>query len=103
MDEKTYDEFEAEDFIANESFLNYHLAKNAEDQLFWEQWLASHPEKFDIVLAARGMINALMFRLDESEYQAEFAKLTTKVNPEKNTRQSRSTLIRYLYHMREEI
>jgi transmembrane sensor len=102
MDEKTYDEFEAEDFIANESFLNYHLGKNPADQLFWEQWLASNPGKLDTVRVARSMINALMFRLDESEYQEEFEKLTNKVDPAKNPRQSKPALIRYLYNKHDE-
>jgi transmembrane sensor len=97
MDEKSYEEFEAEDFIANESFLNYHLAKNQKDQLFWEDWLASNPGKIDTVREARGMINALMFRLDEPEYQEEFHKLQDKIGPENNRKQGKSTLIKYPY------
>lgn len=37
-----------EDFLENDSFRTWVLEKSQEDQLVWQQWLAEHPEKFDL-------------------------------------------------------
>ncbi|MBC3788471.1 FecR family protein [Spirosoma utsteinense] len=37
-----------EDFLENDAFRTWVLEKRTEDQLVWQQWLAEHPEKFDL-------------------------------------------------------
>ncbi|HSB94383.1 MAG TPA: FecR domain-containing protein [Flavitalea sp.] len=97
MDAKSYEDFELEDLIANESFLNYHLGKTCEDQIFWEEWIAKHPAKADLVEAARGMINAFMFRLDDAVYQEELQKLKAKTAPGNSRINRKQSLIRFPY------
>ena len=45
MDELTRENYELEDFVSDETFINYHLKSNIVDQLSWEKWLLNNPEK----------------------------------------------------------
>ncbi|NEU07740.1 DUF4974 domain-containing protein [Flavihumibacter sp. R14] len=40
-----FQQYEIEDFLTDESFLNYCAEKNSDDILFWETWLLNNPEK----------------------------------------------------------
>lgn len=55
-------DFEAADFACDESFQRYCLEENDTDVLFWESWIASHPEKAAVVEEARYMIGVLSAR-----------------------------------------
>lgn len=55
-------DFEAADFACDESFQRYCLEENDTDVLFWESWIARHPEKAAAVQEARYMIAVLSAR-----------------------------------------
>ena len=39
MDKKSLEEYRVEDFITDESFINYHFHRNENDKIFWEDWI----------------------------------------------------------------
>ena len=45
MDKISLQNYQVEDFISDESFINYHFQSNKNDRLFWEEWLLNHPGK----------------------------------------------------------
>jgi ferric-dicitrate binding protein FerR (iron transport regulator) len=57
-----FQDFEAADFACDESFQRYCLEENDTDILFWESWVARHPEKQAAVQEARYMIEVLSAR-----------------------------------------
>ncbi|HWV69272.1 FecR family protein, partial [Chitinophaga sp.] len=57
-----FQDFEAADFACDESFQRYCLEENDTDILFWEGWIARHPEKAAAVQEARYMIGVLSAR-----------------------------------------
>ena len=75
MDELSRDNYELEDFVSDESFINYHFKSNLVDQLSWEDWLLNNPVKQSLVEEAREIINRLSFNISEKEYEEELKKL----------------------------
>lgn len=69
-----YTEYEVEDFLLDASFRNYCLGDNEKDVKFWENWMASHPQKFDDIMQAREMFFLLNGEL-RSEQILEDRKL----------------------------
>jgi len=53
MDKKSFSDYKAEDFITDESFINYHLDDNSADGLMWKEWILHHPEKADVIAEAK--------------------------------------------------
>ena len=49
MDKKSLEEYRVEDFITDESFINYHFHRNENDRIFWEDWIKTHPSKTKLV------------------------------------------------------
>lgn len=78
--DKSRDDYQVEDFISDESFINYHLKSSINDRLSWEDWLEKNPTKLDLVNEAREMINDLSFNLSEKEYHQELKRITSAVN-----------------------
>lgn len=66
--------YTAEDFVADESFIDYHLQKNENSILFWENWISLHPEKLDEIYNAQRILDVLYLRLNEEELGNEFEK-----------------------------
>lgn len=95
MDEKKPAEFTIEDFVANESFLNYHLRTNKEDEIFWEKWLLTNPSKIAFAEEARATLDLLFLRLPADEYQLELERIRKKLS--KGPVQYKNTsLVRFL-------
>ena len=65
MDKISLQNYQVEDFISDESFINYHLQSNKNDRLFWEEWLADHPDKQDLVKEAKEMLETLSLTISE--------------------------------------
>lgn len=50
-----------EDFLQDESFLNFVRGKSSQDQIFWKKWLADHPESRDLAEDARLLVTGISF------------------------------------------
>lgn len=78
-----FDAFEAEDFLQEQSFLNYCIDANKDDVRFWSDWIATHPDRETAVKQARelyyllnGNHTASQFAADEQEFIAAFGRHT---------------------------
>ncbi|MFT4031251.1 MAG: FecR domain-containing protein [Siphonobacter sp.] len=75
------EDYQAEDFAADESFIQYYLKSDSEAIAFWEHWIRTHPEKLDEIAAAEALLDILTIRLPQHEFQLEKAKLLNSINP----------------------
>ncbi len=80
MDELTRENYQLEDFVSDETFINYHFKSNIVDQLSWEKWLLSNPEKKSLVEKAEEVIDELSFSISEKEYREELKKLVSAID-----------------------
>lgn len=80
MDKKLLVNYQVEDFVTDETFLNYHFNSNENDRLFWEDWFFHHPEKKELVKEAIEIIEALSLSISKEEYQKEFLKLQKSID-----------------------
>lgn len=82
MDKKSFENYTVEDFIADETFINYHFRLNENDRIFWEEWLKKNPSKRYLAWETGQLIQSLSLTLNEKEYQDEFEKIKTAINKE---------------------
>ncbi|HVI48687.1 MAG TPA: FecR domain-containing protein [Chitinophaga sp.] len=72
-------QYKAEDFILNDSFVRYCLRSNESDVQFWESWLERYPHKQEEAAKAREWVFRLGLRLTPEEKDAEFEKLKAAI------------------------
>ncbi len=80
MDKISRENYQVEDFITDESFINYHFRSNERDRLFWEEWLLHYPQKEALVKNAKEVLDALSLTISETEYSEELRKITAAIN-----------------------
>ncbi|SJZ80512.1 ferric-dicitrate binding protein FerR, regulates iron transport through sigma-19 [Chitinophaga eiseniae] len=68
-------QYKAEDFILNDSFVRYCLRSNDTDVQFWEDWLERYPHKQEEAAKAREWLFRLGLRITPEEKETEFGKL----------------------------
>lgn len=57
--ENTYKYFTATDFATDSAFIQWVLHPDAESTEFWEEWLRTNPEKYEIIQTARQLVSSL--------------------------------------------
>jgi transmembrane sensor len=77
---KSPENYQIEDFITDESFINYFFRLNGEDVSFWTKWLQAHPENAGRADLAREMLQNLSLTLPEEEFEAELGKLRKAIH-----------------------
>ena len=80
MYKKPGEHYTIDDFIMDESFINYHFRSNGADEQYWKDWISLHPEKKDLVKKAQELIETLSITLSEDEYKEELSKITAAIN-----------------------
>jgi transmembrane sensor len=80
MTNKLREFYEVEDFLTDESFTNYHFQLNTKDELSWKEWLTNHPEKNELVMEARELIQTLSLTISNEEYKTELKKIKNLIN-----------------------
>ena len=85
MDKKDLDNYRLGDFVTDETFINYCLRNNPDDIIFWQKWIAGHPEKNLLVKESENTVRNFSFTLPEKEYQEELSKITHALNPQAGT------------------
>lgn len=68
-----YENYHLEDFLQDEEFKRWVLSPDAESEVFWNNWLISHPHQRKIILKARELLLAVEFEatLPEQDDQDE--------------------------------
>jgi ferric-dicitrate binding protein FerR (iron transport regulator) len=82
MSRKNPEEYQIEDFVTDESFINYHFRLNEDDAIFWEKWLMAHPHNQELVKKAKEMLGNLSLTLSDDEYNDELKKITRAIHHE---------------------
>lgn len=82
-----YTLYKKEDFLADESFINFLLAKNEDDLLFWQNWIPGHPQSVNEIKAATDIFFAIRNRKSISKnvqyttgIENEFSKVKRSLN-----------------------
>ena len=75
MDSSNYS---VKDFVLNESFQKWILQPDDEVQFFWMNWLSGHPEKYNIIMEAKFVIQNIQASMDESV--TDFYDVWYKIN-----------------------
>lgn len=71
-----------EDLVFSRSFRDWVFNRNSSEAGFWENWIASHPEKKGMVDHAKAVIYALQLhpdRLSDAEVETEVQKIMQRV------------------------
>jgi ferric-dicitrate binding protein FerR (iron transport regulator) len=71
--------YEVEDFVTDESFINYFFHLNEDDVLFWEKWILANPDGKSSVDAARVMLKSLTLTLTDREIDEETARIKAAI------------------------
>jgi ferric-dicitrate binding protein FerR (iron transport regulator) len=79
---KSPESYQTEDFVTDESFVNYFFRLNAEDVVFWEKWLLANPGCQESVDAAKEMIRNLTLTLTDQEIIEQTAKMKKAIGHE---------------------
>jgi transmembrane sensor len=96
MDDKSFGNYEMEDFLTDESFLNYCFHKNADDEHFWKEWFLLHPEKAPLVEQAKEILQMLSLTLPENEYHKELEKIKIGIGSEIAPVTKQPSIVRFL-------
>lgn len=75
-----YKLFNAEEFAADESFINYYLKRDEKAVAYWTNWISRHPEKLDEVLTAERLLANVHLRLTEEEQDLAFNRFNDFIN-----------------------
>jgi transmembrane sensor len=95
---KSPEDYQIEDFVADETFINYFFRLNADDIAFWEKWLLSHPDNMELVEAAKEMLRNLSLTLSDEEFEAEMARIRKAIYYEAPLSANRKPVIARLLH-----
>lgn len=79
---KAPEDYQIEDFVADESFINYFFQLNADDKSFWEKWLIANPGNMAIADGAKAMLRDLSLTLPEKEFEEELLKMRQAIQYE---------------------
>ena len=81
-----YSEFQAEDFIVNESFQNWYFQRDPKDFDFWEKWISQHPNRQAHIQEAKFILDSCYQSFKESDngnLAHSWNKLQTNIAAEK--------------------
>jgi transmembrane sensor len=73
-----YSNYAFEDFVQDERFRRWVLMDPPTDRDFWNQWINAHPEKLDLVLAARQFVSQMkqaQEELSDEELESEVSRI----------------------------
>lgn len=57
-----YTEYDIDDFLTDEFFIQWVKQPNENNRHFWEKWLEQHPEKRDVVMQAVSIISSVHYQ-----------------------------------------
>jgi transmembrane sensor len=81
---KSFAEYQFEDFVTDESFINFCRRSHPENVSFWEDWIRRHPEKNILIEKAEYYVRNFSITIPEDEYQEELSKIKNSI--EQSTR-----------------
>jgi len=85
VENTNYNEYELDDFVFDDSFINYVNRKNKADVLKWEKWLSDNPKNKKIALEAKLLLKHFSFKnkgQSDDFVNEEWLKLRDRLNLE---------------------
>jgi transmembrane sensor len=82
---KTLENYQIEDFVTDETFLNYFFHRNTDDEAFWDQWLSTNPNQKESVKAAKEILQNLSLTLSDQEVKKEYSRIRKAINSNSST------------------
>jgi transmembrane sensor len=76
---KSPEHYQVEDFVTDESFINYFFHLNPDDVVYWEKWLLANPAFSESVNAAKDMLRSLTLTLTDQEIENETVKIRAAI------------------------
>src|SRR5690606_29651739 len=74
-----YTEYDIDDFLTDEFFIQWVKQPNENNRHFWRRWLEQHPEKRSVVMAAVSIINSVHYKeravMEDSRYVEIFENI----------------------------
>lgn len=101
-----YEDYQLEDFLADEFFVEWIKNPTDNNKHFWEKWLSEHPEKRKTILLAGDMIRRVSYQnapeLSDKSYLNIFEKVIRE-SPQVATRRSKpkKSFRRWLFSFRQ--
>ena len=80
MERESLENYKVEDFVTDESFLNYFFGTNEKDILFWTVWIEKNPAKVYLMDEAIAFIELMTFSLDKNSFNSEYRKMEIEIN-----------------------
>ncbi len=77
---RTPEDYQIEDFVTDESFINYFFRLNDEDMAWWTKWLIEHPGNADLAEEAKEMLQSLSLALPDAELDAELSRMRAAIH-----------------------
>lgn len=75
MNNKDASEYQVEDFIMDESFVNYYFNRDEADRRHWESWLACYPSSAKMAREAGDLLGRLSLQLPAEEFNEEYNRI----------------------------
>ena len=95
---KKYQLFDVIDFAQDEAFVRWVKDKHPEDEFFWTEWLALHPEKTPIVTEAIRLVEGMVFNQDAvSEEEVDAAVNQLLLNIQHHPGRKRGISFRWMW------
>ncbi len=82
MSKKLFHDYKVEDFVSDESFINYHLRLNESDVRFWNNWVSQNPSQKLMIIQAKEIINSFSMSISVREYSSQLEKIKLAINKE---------------------
>jgi transmembrane sensor len=97
-----YTDYTTEDFAEDDSFRRWVQSPDAETDLFWQEFLAQHPEKHTVILTARSLLKAIaqvQMTPTEEQGQRMWAAIEQQTSgvPERNEQPADETENRWMW------
>ena len=80
MTGKRPEDYQMEDFVTDETFVNYFFRLNYADEVYWGKWIAAHPDKRETTAAAIEMLRMLSLTLPVPEYKSELSRIRKSIH-----------------------
>src|SRR5690606_7426184 len=81
-----YKDYDIDDFLMDEFFIQWIKNPNENNRHFWEKWLEQHPEKREVVMEAVKVISSIHYKnkpvMDDRLYIEAYENIIKAVKPE---------------------
>jgi transmembrane sensor len=68
-----------EDFLADESFLNYYFEKDSEDSFYWQEWIEDNQEQHSLITEARSLLDILSLKWSKEQISHKYSILRRRM------------------------